>query len=297
MNIASPCSLYLQRLAPSGRRSMKSQLTQIQKIMKWEGLTEDQPFHKLNYPEIEYIKRYLIENNKSPRTINHAINALKGVIKTGFLMGETNEKKWLQVQAVTPLKTNASTRGVALTGDSVKELLRCSALDKRKIGIRDTAILAIFLATGLRRFELSNLTFENYDAKLKSLQVDFGKGKKSRRQYLPTWSIPYLNKWLALRGDSSGYLFNPFYSRHTQPQNQISTAAIYQIVTSRTKVALLKSSAPHDLRRSFITQLLVQNIDLSTASKLAGHASLATTQIYDKRGEDVTRAAALSLKF
>lgn len=293
----SPCSLYLRRLAPSGRKSMTSQLKQIKHILEWTGITEEQAFHTLGYVEIECIKRQLISNGKSARTINHAINGLKAIVKTGFLMGQTHEKSWLQVQGIKSLKIPPSKRGSALSSESVQELLKDCALDKRLIGVRDTAILAVFLATGVRRFEFSNLTFANYDEKQKSLQITQGKGDKARRQYLADWAIPYLHAWLKIRGEESGYLFNPFHSRIPKATDKLSTSSLYQIITSRTKRALEKSSAPHDLRRTYITQLLRQNVDLSTASKLAGHASLATTQIYDKRDEAVSREAALSLSF
>jgi len=297
MKLDSPCSLYLRRLAPSGRKSMASQLKQIKHILGWSGVTEEQPFHTLVYAEIECVKRQLISNGKSARTVNHAINGLKAIVKTGFLMGQTHEKSWLQVQAIKSLKISPSKRGSALTSESVLELLKDCSLDKRPIGIRDTAILAVFLATGIRRFEFSNLTTANYDKKRQSLQITQGKGDKARCQYLADWAIPYLHAWLRIRGEDNGYLFNPFHSRRPNPTGKLSTSSLYQIVTSRTEMTLEKSSAPHDLRRTFITQLLRQNVDLSTASKLAGHASLATTQIYDKRGDEVTREAALSLSF
>jgi len=276
---------------------MTSQLKQIKKILEWHGATETQPFHMLGYAQIEQIKQKLVSNNKSNRTINHAITGLKGIVKTGFLMGQANEKSWLQVQAIKSLKISATKRGAALSSDNVQALLQECALDKRAIGKRDAAILAVFLATGLRRFELSNLTYSNYDKERHSLQVLLGKGNKTRRQYLADWALPYLEQWLALRGTKSGYLFNPFHSRVAKPTDRLSTSSLYQIVTSRTEMALTKSAAPHDLRRTFITQLLRQNVDLSTASKLAGHASLATTQIYDKRDDEVAIKAALSLSF
>lgn len=296
MTLCTPTQLYLQRLAPSGRRPMISQLNQVRKILKWRGDVETQPFHLLEYADIEHIKQSMTQT-KAPRTVNLALCALKGIIKVGFLMELTNEKAWLKVQAIKLLKTTPSSRGMALTSIDVQSLLLDCAIDQRPIGLRDSAILAVFLSSGLRRFELSDLTCADFDKQSHSIQIRAGKGNKSRTQFLPDWAMPYINAWLECRGNEQGFLFNPFRSKVPNTAHQLSATTIYRIVKGRTAVALAQCSSPHDLRRTYVTQLLRQNVDLSTASKLAGHASLATTQIYDKRGEEFARNAALSLTF
>ena len=297
MNNQTPTALFLSRLAPSGRRPLRCQLNTVRKLLKWKGEVESQPFHTLNYAQIEYVKRHKLDDGKSPRTINLVLFALKAIVKTGFLMGVVDDMQWRQVQAVKRLPINPSSRGKALSSDSVSQLITTCYLDKRYIGKRDCCILALFLSTGLRRFELANLTVSDINLDKRTLTVKSGKGKKPRNQPIPMWALTYIDNWLRVRTNQQGDLFNPIWNNIIKHDRGLSSAALYQIVKARTLANTGINISPHDLRRTFITELLNQKVDLSTASKLAGHANVTTTQIYDKRDESVMREAIDQLSY
>ena len=57
----------------------------------------------------------------------------------------------------------------------------------------------------------------------------------------------------------------------------------------------MKEWTPHDMRRTYATNLLNLGIDIVTVKDMMGHSSIATTQRYDKRGTDKMRAAVQKL--
>ena len=77
--------------------------------------------------------------------------------------------------------------------------------------------------------------------------------------------------------------FDPLYVR--------LQALMYRLKV-RCRQAAIAECSPHDLRRSFVSELLDAGADISAVQTLAGHASTDTTARYDRRGEKAARRAA-----
>ena len=78
-------------------------------------------------------------------------------------------------------------------------------------------------------------------------------------------------------------------------EDALTERAVWQLVREYAQQVGIGELAPHDLRRTFISDLLDVGVDLSTVQRLAGHAQVTTTTRYDRRGEATKRKAASML--
>jgi integrase len=94
------------------------------------------------------------------------------------------------------------------------------------------------------------------------------------------------------KGSNPSSLFFPVNKGDRITPRRMTDQAILWLVRRRAEDADVSRFSPHDLRRTFVSDLLDAGADLSTTKRLAGHASEATTGRYDRRGEEAKKRAA-----
>jgi integrase/recombinase XerD len=110
---------------------------------------------------------------------------------------------------------------------------------------------------------------------------------------LPPGARAAVEAWLELRGSDPGPLLWAVEGGRGAglTRERLSPHALYAILKRRAKEAGVAAFAPHDLRRTFVSELLERTGDLALASELAGHSDPRTTTRYDLRGAETKRRA------
>jgi site-specific recombinase XerD len=76
---------------------------------------------------------------------------------------------------------------------------------------------------------------------------------------------------------------------------RLGRAGVDHVLGELVTLAGVADLTPHDLRRTFATDLLEHGADILMVQKLTGHENVKTTAIYDRRGEKGKREAVAKL--
>ena len=117
-----------------------------------------------------------------------------------------------------------------------------------------------------------------------------------RLVYVVGGAAEALEDWLVRRGEEPGSLFCPILKNgYIYKDRGLTDQAVYNVLKKRGTQAGVARFSPHDLRRTFVGDLLERGVDIVTVQHLAGHANVSTTARYDRRGEETKKKAAHSL--
>jgi site-specific recombinase XerD len=285
-----PAAVYLASLAPGSRRCMKNALNLCART-----ITSDRcdlwtlPWSRIRFSHAMALRSALAEKY-APATVNQALAAFKGALKAAWRLELLDDRDYNRAVDIPGVKNHVPPRGRAASMGEVRALLE-SCRDGSPLGARDAALLALAYGTGLRRAEIVALDLADYQAESGEILVRRGKGAKSRTAYVAGGAAVALEAWLTVRGEGEGPLFHPYNKGGKMTERRLSAQTVRDLLDKRVKQAGLQSLSPHDLRRSFISELLEAGADLSVVQQLAGHASVATTTRYDRRGEKAKRKA------
>jgi integrase len=154
--------------------------------------------------------------------------------------------------------------------------------------VRDAALIALLLCTGIRDMELCALDVCDLRRMLGgklALEVRSGKGRKQR--LIPygalDWCLVYLDKWLSLAGIAEGAVFRGFYrGGHTVRATRLTTRAVQDIL-NKYPISFggdLRALNPHDTRRSYARLMHDAGMTLLAIQQNLGHSDSRLTEGY-----------------
>ncbi len=287
-----PAAVYLASLAPGSRRAMRGALDTIAAILTGGQHNADTlPWASLRYQHTAAIRAALAERY-APATANKALAALRGALREARRLGQVPADDYQQAVDLATVRGQTIPSGRALPAGELRALLDECANDQTPAGARDAALIAVCYGGGLRRAELVGLDLADYDPDAGTLTIRRGKGRKERTVYATGGTAAAIGDWLRVRGQGAGPLFCPVNKGGAVVLRRLTEQAVYLAMQKRAKAAGVPTFSPHDLRRSFISDLFDAGADTSTVQHLAGHANVQTTIRYDRRGETAKRKAA-----
>ena len=222
----------------------------------------------------EYLE-YLYSKGLNRNTVSRKLSAIRSfynyllqnnIVKTNYFKEISNPKK------------NKTLPKYAKDNDLEKMF---NSFDITKpLEQRNSLILEMLYATGIRVSELTNIKLNDIDKYNNSIKI-LGKGSKERIVFYGSFCEDRLNLYLSegrkliLKNKKCDYLLI------NKSGNKLSERYIRKMIDNVvTKCEIEYHISPHTLRHTFATDMLNAGADLVSVKELLGHSNLNTTSIY-----------------
>ena len=179
----------------------------------------------------------------------------------------------------------------AISEEDVERLLAEPAKSDAPKALRDSALLEVLYATGMRVTELVSLNVQDIDLDAGTVYC-VGKGDRERVAPIYDQAAHILGEYLQ-RG-------RPFLTRDATERalflnhrgERLTRQGLWLIIKQYVDAVGIEAEVtPHTLRHSFATHMLHGGAKLRDVQKLLGHANISTTQVYTQVTRDHLREA------
>jgi integrase/recombinase XerD len=241
-------------------------------FMEQKGLTQ------LQEATPEVLIEYLIQiknEGLSANSMNRSLAALRGFYKYLLMEKKIEQTPLANIELAKVWMRLPDT----VSKEEMKVILAQPGSDTAA-AIRNTAMLELLYATGIRVSELINLTMNSINWQVGFLTV-MGKGNKERIVPIGKTAYDCVRVYVdnarpqLMQKKSTDMLFlNRFGGKFTRQ------GFWKMVVRYAKKAGLQKKVHPHTFRHSFASHLLEGGADLRIVQVMLGHADISTTQIY-----------------
>jgi integrase/recombinase XerD len=260
-------------LRPLSCEAYERDLLQFAEYLESESLSLTAARHAQVAGYLEHLKRHGVESRSAARKLS----CLRGFYKWLLLDKRIERDPTINLESPSAWKVLPK----SLAESEVAAMLeRGNPENADAIALRDTAILELLYAGGLRVSELTGLREEDLSLDAGRVLVR-GKGDKERIVPLGRAAVEAIEKYL--------HEGRPLLARKCKRGAGAASGRLFLSVrgTGLTRQwiwALVKAAdhhaSPHMLRHSCATHMVEHGADLRTVQTLLGHADIATTQVY-----------------
>lgn len=229
----------------------------------------------------EYID--ILHNKYKPKSVKRKIASLKAFFHYLEIeeIIETNPFHKIQVKYKEPFilpKTIPLNLIEQIIKFAYAEQNKCTTYYSKRITLRNTLILELLFATGMRISELCSMTLDSLDLSNYVIKIH-GKGSKERLIQICNKNIQKLiNQYCKEFEYELSYKNFLFINRLG---NRLSEQSVRNMIKNYTEQANISLHiTPHMFRHSFATLLLEEDVDIRYIQQMLGHSSITTTQIY-----------------
>lgn len=240
-------------------------------------MNENYPEINIHTVELKHLEEFLWQINLKNSSARRIISGIKAYFKFLVLTDrlDNNPCELLETSRIEKLLP------VVLSHEEIQKML--SVIDKSTYhGFRDSVIIEVLYACGLRISELLNLKKGDIYFKHEYIKV-LGKGNKERLvpigekalQLLDLYIRNHRNKLKKIDQKCKDIVF--LNRRGKQLTRQYVFLAIK---TAAQQAEIKKNIHPHILRHSFASALVKGGANLIVVKEMMGHASVVSTEIY-----------------
>jgi site-specific recombinase XerD len=248
---------------------------------------------------VQSYKTHLESLGRGASSINQALSAIRKLAVEASDNGLIPEQIANGIKNVSGVRQEGQRTGNWLSKEQAQQLLNSPNCDTLK-GLRDRAILAVLLGCGLRREELTTLTWQHVQQRQgRWILVDIiGKRNKTRSVPMPSWakvaidaySVELARERLELAGMRYDAPLFASVSKGGIPGDSMTPQAVRDVVVKYSQQLGFEHIAAHDLRRTFAQLAKKGGSDLEQIQLSLGHSSIVTTERYLGTRQDLTSA-------
>lgn len=172
-----------------------------------------------------------------------------------------------------------------LTNDQVKAVLK-TCEGKHFHDRRDYAIIMLFIDTGVRLMEMTNIELDDIDWAMQAITIRRGKGGKARTVYFGRRTLRALDQYVNLRGGRRDHKHAHLRRLWLSYRGALEDSGIVWMLKNRGERAGIENLHPHLFRHYFIHASLKAGAQVGDLMRQTGHTKVDMLLHYGESAAD-----------